>query len=307
MDIFTAFFLSIISLFSKPIVRKAPPIPIVISIQLTPTSTPSPTSTFHPRLNIKSTPTSTPTPIQTNPVTSNNEESNLTAYFIKPGSSEVFKANDNVDIEIGVKGQITKIEFYIGSGILFSTLNNPPYKASLEVSKYTQGITANYKIPLGVKVFFSQGKVIYISTDLNIVPQNTNKPENAPSPTTNLSHKTLNFAPYNNSPSPDARAEGYFDIEKYDAFNNMTSIKTKGTASGLKPNTEYEIFVITKKGTISIGSLNTDNNGSGTFFTGLGTDQHYCDIYTLGIKLKGVADEQADLWGHELNDICPRG
>ncbi|PIZ65727.1 hypothetical protein CO051_06190 [Candidatus Roizmanbacteria bacterium CG_4_9_14_0_2_um_filter_39_13] len=235
------------------------------------------------------------------------QKSDVSVSFVKPSASQVFRVDETIEIVAETRGEVNKVEFYVGSGQLLKTFSTEPYQTSFDIGKYVGNIKENYKLPLEVKAYQRDGSSQYAIMTLNIVPVGSDVPQSVPTVTKDISFKEIEFKRDISSTNLQARANGTYNIESYDPFNNMTGMKTKGKAYGLKPNTEYEVFAITKRGSISIGSLPTDGNGYGEFFTGLGTDQHYCDIYQLGIKEKGAADNNADLWSNDLDFVCPKG
>lgn len=266
----------------------------------TPTMSPIPTLT---NKNISPILEPSPNPVISGSVDKNNN-SDFKVIIIKPSSDKVYKADETAEIEVSATGNPDKIEIYVGSGMLVSTLNTPPYKIFLDLKKYSQGITANYKLPLGIKGYDKNGKSYYENIDINIVPSNV---QTIPPLTAKklVSFKTPYFLPNPSGTAPTSAGKFNFGVE-YDEFVKSVSFNIAGSINGLKPNTEYSLSANSKVGKLSIQNFTTDNLGNGWINTIYSTNRiHYCDFYTLEVSRKDSTT--VDMFGNELTDICPKG
>lgn len=235
-------------------------------------------------------------------------DSNLSIQFIKPSSDQIFKANDNVEVEVTVAaGESTKAEFYIGSGMLLQTLTSQPYSFQFNLDKYTQGISANQRIPFSVRVYNMAGDYVYTDRDLNVIPANSQPTPYPTNPASPISSKTKDFIRGVESGLINALGNITYTIERYDSFTNTSLLEFKGEVNNLKPESDYELFASTKNGNNGITTIHTNSNGYGTFNVKWGFQSHYCDVYTIGIHEKNSDYNKADLWGQEIDDVCPRG
>ncbi|NCN58653.1 hypothetical protein COW99_05115 [Candidatus Roizmanbacteria bacterium CG22_combo_CG10-13_8_21_14_all_38_20] len=304
-----AFFVSVLLLVGAPVgipAQDAIPVQMPNEIVNEVTITP-PSDIYDPNSTNKPLPTATVNKsvnkVDPNPRSVNEDK----IQFITPEANKAYTADKTIKVEVKVVGEVQKLEIYAASGVLAGTLYARPFVLDLQLSKYVSGINDNYRLPLEAKAYRKDGSVFRAGMTVNVAPIGHDTSFGAPEMETNVSYKDITFVKDSNSSRSGAGAKGNFVIEQYDPFANTTSVKTKGSAWGLEPNSKYDVFVITKQRSISIGSLNTDGNGSGEFFTGLFTDQNYCDIYTMGIKKLGVEDNQSDLWANQLVDSCPKG
>lgn len=323
MEALTGFFLSVIIFLARPVENIAgknnishiqdqkllptQPIPTQPSTSLlipSPKITPLSNITIIPTSRIN--PPIAPTTFSKNERKNdeNNTKSNLSVKISSPNKERVFKEDDYAEILIEKSGEIIKLEIFVGSGMLIETIYQEPYKVILDLKKYVQGITGNYKLPFAVKGYDVNGKSVYDILDINIVPSGTQD-----IPTVGgriiVSSKTPFFTPNPNGSSP--RSAGKFNfIVEYDEFVKSLALNIQGSINGLKPNTDYVLSGITIIGKINIQDFTTDNLGNGTINTIYTTNRfHYCDIYNLELSMKDSVTP--DMFGNELTDICPKG